>query len=250
MKIATILPTRHLGIEECNDYHLCLAHLMKDEEYKAFFKRKAGEGCFVMMDNGVVETGVPMPIERLVKIAKEVGVSEMVLPDSIYDHDKTLEMGKSALEYLHEDKDMWGKVSIMAVPQGKDPDEWVDCARKMLDWPLYINTIGISKFVSAYFPNRYRALTAAPFLIESERSVHLLGCPGDPNEVALVEEMLHGLVRGVDSGIAAMFTKAGVLMNGVNKRPKIELDFSNDSLQPDLLACNVSFWLRRCLGAI
>jgi hypothetical protein len=48
MRIATILPTSCLGLDE-SDYHMCLAHLMGPGPYRDWFAQKASAGEHVLM---------------------------------------------------------------------------------------------------------------------------------------------------------------------------------------------------------
>lgn len=243
MKIATILPIPYLWLEKDSKYHLCLAHLMHRPEYQSFFtNRTSEEGNFVIMDNGVVETGVPMPIEKLMEIATDSKIHELILPDKIFDVKGTLKLGEKAIPVTQG-----SNLRLMAVPQGRTAREWLTCLREMVQWP--VQTIGISKFVGKFFYNRYEALSMAwEDLIESDLDIHLLGCTSDPYEMNLIEQAIPGRIRGVDSGIAAMYTQAGKRMKNVPIRPKIEMDF-NAQLDPMMLTDNVSWWKSRILDA-
>lgn len=85
MEIATILPTKYLGMREDGQYNMCLAHLMDRPAYRDFFREQSRKGFFVLMDNGVVETNEPLKMEELIEIAEDIGATEMVLPDAIRD---------------------------------------------------------------------------------------------------------------------------------------------------------------------
>lgn len=249
MKIATILPTEYLGLEMRNDYHLCLAHLLGDARYGEFFKHQARKGNLVMMDNGVVETGEPMDIHELITLADHHGVHEMVLPDKIYSKQETLMRGGRAMFYFYKKRsEMEHDIDLVAVPQGADAREWAICVKEMLEWP--VKTIGISRFIYRYFPSRAEALRSVPELVDSDKEIHLLGCPNDPREIYEVEQAFPGRVRGVDSGIAAMYTQVGKYAGDGDPKPDVELDFSNDALDEGLLQRNVEWWRNRCLGNV
>lgn len=248
MKIATILPIAHLHLEQNNDYHLCLAHLLGDDEYFNFFKAQASAGKFVMMDNGVVEVGKPLTIEELYDLAVEVGVNEFILPDAIRDRGATLALSGQAIGYCLKRMRSEGRwMNLVAVPQGATAEEWADCVREMLAWP--VRTIGISRFTNAYFPNRLEALRAVPELIASSKDIHLLGCPGDPAEMADIDRSFPGRIRGVDSGIAAMYTQVGKAMCDGEPKPVVELDFAG-VLPEFLLKLNIAWWQDRIQGCV
>lgn len=224
MKIATILPTPHLTLEKESDYHMCLAHLMGDEKYADFFAKRARRS-FVLMDNGSVEVGHPMSARDLFFIAKRFGVTQVCLPDMIRDADKTLGLHAEASVVAQT---ITG-ISLMAIPQGSTKKQWVSCAESLLRmsdaWG--IDAIGISRFQYGIWEDRAEAILAVPDLVDSDLDIHLLGCWGsDPTEAyATASQLPEGRIRGTDSGIAAIFTQAGLrLMH--DQRPKIDLDFS------------------------
>ena len=249
MKVATILPAPYLHLEEHNDYHLCLAHLMGNKEYGGFFRDQAERGRFVMMDNGVVETGEPMPMRELIVIADHFGVKELVLPDALCDRATTLERGHEAItRMVYARPSLRHHIDLVAVPQGEDEEEWIRCVNDMLDWP--VRTIGISRFTARFFSSRAEALSCVPELIKSDKSIHLLGCTNDPREIYEVDVSFPGRVRGVDSGIAAMYTQLGMSMSDGQPKPSVELEFEEDTLDVDLLMENAEWWRKRCLGLV
>ena len=243
MKVATILPVKNLHLEEKNDYHMCLAHI-DDREYWQFFRERVSEGHHVLMDNGVVENGIPYTIEKILEIATDNLVTEIVLPDQICDREATLALGEEAITYLaHDRRSLW--LDFMAVPQGESTEEWCECAKAMLTWP--VRSFGVSRFVAQYAPHRRDLLEACPELLGSDREIHLLGCPDDPREIAEVNAAFPGRIRGVDSGIAAMYSQEGLFAGDGMPKPKVELDFHPDGNQDlSLLESNVSWWRRRC----
>ena len=243
MHIATILPAANLNLEAESEYHLCLAHLLSNRVYRKFFWKKAKEGKYVIMDNGVVETGFPKDIEKLFNLARSIGVNEMILPDMLYNTESTLNLGKNALKFASTRHDF--SCNFMAVPQGKTQEKWAACVREMLTWP--VKCIGISRFlVPTVFESRKKALEAVPELINSDKEIHLLGCPNDPAEIAEANLAFPGRIRGTDSGVAAMFTQVNLRMGECDK-PKVDLEFFDSDLDQDLLEENVTWWKNRCL---
>ena len=250
MNIATILPNKYLHLEDDNDYHLCLAHLLHDRTYREWFREKATRGDMVIMDNGVVETGKAMEMSRLMDLGASVGVSEIILPDEIYNRDETLFMGMDAMsEFVTAMGTDYEKESLplMAVPQGATAMEWVDCVKRMIEWP--VRTIGISRFTNKYFTSRLRALECVPELINSDKQIHLLGCPGDPIEFSEVETSFPGRIRGIDSGVAVIYATAGILMgDDPANKPNVEIDFFGEGLNDWVVRENVEYWRKRSRG--
>jgi hypothetical protein len=235
MQIATILPTAYLNYTRGDSYFMALAHLMKkDPGYRAFFVRAAAEGNFVLLDNGIVETGYPMQWSRLEALASECKVSEVVLPDCLNDREETIRLGLDALN-------SWaGECALMAVPQGKNFDEWKSCLEEIMKWP--VSAIGISKFTKRLGMTRHEVLQRSDNLIDSSLDIHLLGCNATDDEIYLIEQDFPGRIRGVDSGVAAIYSQEGLKMHPFVEKPNVELDFSKKDMNESLLIKNIDVW--------
>ena len=254
MKIATILPFKHLSLEAGSDYHMFLAHLMDNPEYAAFAKWQAARGAFTMLDNGVVETGVPLHIYQLMRLAKDCGITEMTLPDKINDRVETRQLHSSAMEML-ENYNPGQKV--MVIPQGATRSEWVESVIDMLalahEYPKQITAIGISKFCvnktredlrSKLFDSRLEALKAMPKSSSLKLDIHLLGCPDHPNEINQIRWACPR-VRGVDSGLPVFYTLHDLELTESSTRPvgkelNFNAEFKAECLT--LLKHNISTW--------
>lgn len=242
MKIAIILPVSHLLLDESCDYHMCLAHMMGIKDYWDHFERMAKRGDHVLMDNGAAENGTPLPIEQILGIAEASGVTEITLPDHIRDRDKTLNAHAAAAEIATS-----YNVRLMGIPQGKSQKQWTECARIMLSCKKYygIEAIGISKYQRGIWDSRLDAIQSVAGLVESDMDIHLLGCFGeDLTEAYRVEQALPGRIRGIDSGIAAIYAQNGQSLIGgyVNRaEPGHHLDFAKTP-ESGLLIRNLNTW--------
>ena len=243
LKVATILPVPFLEWERGADYHMCLAHLMHVPEYGQFFARMSNQGRFVLMDNGVVETGLPLPFEELLHIARAFDVTQMTLPDRIRDARATLELHEEAATGVR------GRhPTFMAIPQGRNIGEWVSCCQTIIeaapDWG--VRAVGVTKFLEGMVAQRSDAILAAG-LLDSGLDIHLLGTLGDdPTEIFRTNAACKGVIRGADSGMAAIWTQVGQVV-GRDPRPKVELDFLTHGNMPDvyddrLLRANIRRW--------
>ncbi len=244
MHVATILPVPHLQLAKDDRYHLCLAQILaKNAPYRDFFAAQAQEGKFVILDNGAAEGGC-QPIELILEQADDINATELVLPDVIYDTNKTLDLSWNALMYV-SDRDCNRK--IMVVPQGETFEEWCKCASEMIDWG--IDTVGVSKFTTPKYGMNAR-LRCVKFLHDEMKekgrkvSIHLLGCWKHPNEIGRIGRLYE--VRGTDSAVACIFTKGNKSLLTVQKRPDVELDFIHDVLPEDALKANVAAWRKIC----
>ena len=247
MKAATVVPLGYTHHLEGHTYYMCLANLMRrDAKYATFFAEQSLRSkAWVIMDNGVVETGSPMPIEDLAALHREFPVDEIILPDLVGQREGTLWMGRRALnKALYLD---WGGMTpdFMAVPQGSDISNWIDCLDQMIRWE--INSIGISRFAPRTgMESRFDLVDLAHSqmrLLDMKRSVHLLGFQESVNTLRQYETYHPGRIRGVDSGIATFWTAAGMRMLADDPaRPKLEVDLATAQVDHDLLSSNIAVW--------
>ena len=253
MHVATIVPTKYLHLIQDKPYHLCLIQeVLRDPAYREFYKRMCTEGKYVILDNGAAESE-NIGIEDIVRIQRYLGAAEIVLPDVFFDSMGTYTSTKGAMDYL---KACQVRVSKMAVPQGHSIEEWEECALNMSS--LRVNCIGIPKnLVHTSGKNaRGRAINTIlrlNYLMQKRLDVHLLGCWTDPREVGTLYNEFKGIIRGVDSGIAAMYTQAGLVLDPDNApKPgenKPYLNFQGE-LDEELLKINIDRWEKYCYGML
>ena len=89
-RVAHIVPVQHLADTEDMQYHMCLAHLVGNEEYRKHFAKMAANGRFVLMDNGAAE-GSQLQPERLLEMYEQINPTEIVLPDTLYESGSTIQ---------------------------------------------------------------------------------------------------------------------------------------------------------------
>lgn len=242
MKLATILPTPYLALAEEDDMHMALAHLVgKDPEYTEFFKARAAEGKFVILDNGVVETGVPVPIEVLVSKAKLIGASEIIIPDFFLNGEATMNSAIECIPYVRSNAP---ELKIMVVPQGDSIEDWMYYAKETIK--LDIDTIGIPKVLTK-FGGRDARLEVLADLGFSLRGldVHLLGCWENPLELTMIAKAVAAEqicpVRSCDSAVAYAYARDNILIShGV--RPSGAIDFSAHDANVECLIKNIAIW--------
>lgn len=248
MKTATILPPKYLHLIKDEPYHMCLAHLIKDrnefrlngDEYTFFYQCLTRQkDKYVIMDNGVVE-GDQRPIDEIVKKALFVGAHEIILPDVMLDQSATLKESYRALKWVKDNFPL----RIMAVPQGKTLDEWVDCAIAMIDWD--IDCIGVPKILTK-IGGRDARLEVLSRLGNKLRGldIHLLGCWNSALELTMIERAVQDKqirpVRGVDSALPFIYAKAGVQIDE-SDRPNVGIHFNETDVDTNLIETNIRLW--------
>jgi hypothetical protein len=247
LKVASIVSTPHLRETSNNDYFMALAHLVPgDEEYAAFFRDMSDAGKFVLMDNGVVETGTAMPIDRVLEIGAEIKAKEIILPDQLGNMAKTIDLGMEALHFIQDEGLKTPR--LLAVPQGETLSEWLFCLKEMSHWPIH--TIGISRFGPApraeLIYEGWKLGLFSRFL-----DIHLLGCKADPIEVARIVAGFPSLnIRGVDSAFPFYYALKGIRLPDESPVPREELDFHGSRADSALLAANIAWWEYRCRGIL
>lgn len=252
MKAATIVPQSYLGFVAQQDYHLALAHLIGREDfahYTQFYTNMHfNEEKYVILDNGLIE-GDPRPIGELYDKALRIDAQELVLPDVFVRKDATLAAIDHAMNFLNQK--MQNPIKVMAVAQGEDFDSWVDCAKNLLEWG--IDCLGIPKVLVklAGAHGRLAALQEIQEeLKETGTEVHLLGCWESPLELKVIENYVRRgeimPVRGTDSAIAYVYSRAGMRMCD-GPRPEGAIDFmANDVKDTELLQYNIQMWQEEC----
>jgi len=244
MLAATILPTKFLPIIEDEEYHMCLAHLIgKDDTYTRFYSKMAQKGRYVIMDNGVIE-GDPRPIEEIVKKALMIKANEIVLPDVYKNMLATLEKTYEAIRYVKGNFPF----KLMGVPQGETIDEWIQCAETMI--MMDIDVIGVPKVLTD-IGGRDARIEVLEILGNRLRGldIHMLGCWKTPLEATLIEcavrDEIIPKVRGIDSAIAYVYSKAGIKVDS-DDRPDLKFTFDETVVNHLLLATNICKWKDAC----
>jgi len=220
---------------------MALAHLVRsDFLYSVHFQVESRNGSYVLLDNGAFEDSM-VGIDELVNVAEEIEATEMVLPDSIGDGKATVRAVTDALEYVVS-RGHHKYHRLMAVAQGADLYEWSMCAEQLLDIPE-IDTLGIpKKLLTDVGPNaRARALQLVKNRLNG-RKTHLLGCGENPAEPRRVNNEHPGVVRGVDSSIAYVYS-----VEYKRVREGLRPDYTIDFVEPAtcdsrLLRVNMFEW--------
>lgn len=253
MKVATILPTPLLGMEPNKEYNMCLYHIVKSNDtYAKHFRELREQGQFVIMDNGAAE-GVNPSYEELIPVYAKVHPSEIVLPDVVYNKVETIKRTVAAYNEF-ERNSLQEVYQFMAVPQGETFNDWLDCLTTFLSLP-HITTIGVSKFVTPKFQKEMGddanvrlecvdAIVRLAHRMKRPVQIHLLGCYDNPKEIAEINRIFEDVVRGTDSAIAYVYSRAGVKYEpNVDRPDNNEIDFHNGTVDDiELLQYNMDRW--------
>lgn len=250
------MPIAHLEMTSADDFHMCLAHLVGGKSgpskiYTEHFQDMVAQGKFVLMDNGAAEKE-QLDLEELLERYAIINPTEIILPDTVLDTESTLKRSSEFLKMLIE-RDLPYK--RMAVPQGETLQEWRDCLKEMLTWP--IDSIGISKFLTIKLGKEARmdAVKIAVDLMAKRgihKEIHLLGCNDHPTEIGRIVQKYPDAIRSTDSAIAFIYSKYDLAMNFANmKRPAHHMSFFEDKTENVLLlARNKDRWVNFSNGRV
>ena len=124
------------------DFHFVIATELRDNPaYHQWYvdHQKYSDRKYIMLDNGLYETGQPMENEELLYYATTIGANAVCAPDWFGDGDRTL----GNLEDFLRGKPR--HMEVVFIPQGPHALGIVDCLRKALDtYGETINWIGLS----------------------------------------------------------------------------------------------------------
>lgn len=235
MYIINIVPAQNVEAMQNTKMMMFLTHLcLKYPEYKAFAKRYKG---FKILDNSLIELGAAMNFGTVLRVAKEIGANEVVLPDVFQDTDATLAAVSKALDKFEKPEGM----QYMAVVHGRTKADVARCMETYEQIPE-IDTLGIPKVLSKTFP-RGRA-TFESLWADSTKNVHLLGLWYSFNELEYYEDK--DRIRSMDSCQLAWLVRNKVdIWDGV--RPDghtIDLERPLSSREMEILGSGMD-WLRR-----
>ena len=230
-KIAEIVPSSQLEDTAKNYYHMCNAHYIVGDgrmecKYKNFYKRMSSHDKYVIMGNFYVG-GKQLGFRDYIDMYDKIHPAEMVIPYTQEDMNDTLAKFFDWIKYTEL------PCKLMAVPQGRDFEEWKTCAYVMM-CETRINTIGIPKNLNIVTNNEYARYDAALYLEEiadklkrKDVEYHLLGC----NErLAVIREMINVChkIRGCSSSLAYVTSKEEIVIEANTKRPDESIDILYD----------------------
>lgn len=143
MKIGYTFPPKwyksYPELRNFGDFIFIVPGFIRNDEDLAIYK-EAASSREVYLDNGVYELKKPIKISELRHLISELSPKVVILPDYWRDGKKTIQSVMDSLLALSD-----CPCSFMAVPQGKDFNEYIECLEELLKISE-IEYIGISKY--------------------------------------------------------------------------------------------------------
>jgi len=202
MRAALISPTEFLNeVQPYSDYHLVLTHkVIHSHKYQDFYRERSKAGDFIILDNSALENKAKSrPLKDVVLAAVLVRPSAVILPDYLFDSDRTLDelenaLRSPALRFLRR---VIPDIKLCAVIQGVDESDWLECFNILNDSRNGIDILGIPMLTTHLFGSRYEALRRISRRIKKQ--VHLLGFWHDVPLEEIKREREFDFVLGVDT---------------------------------------------------
>lgn len=215
MKSILIPPIPNLDISQGRPFHLLLSHLAENPDYAEFYKAERRAGSYLILDNGAHEFQSGEGPSRLLDLAEDLKVQELVVPDYLFDADQTVEKAKKALEWFSTvGRERFALLDprLMIVPQGNSFYSWKRCLHHLTEvfyefqardpstfWRTPV--IGVSKDYEEFPGGLPRLLDKViiPHAISMNSPIHMLGWGRKLWDLKIVAKEFGSFIRTVDS---------------------------------------------------
>jgi len=193
------------------DYYFVIPELLEDPLYKEFILNTPK---YIMLDNGAYESGFP-DVDNLLSNAREIGAREIVLPDYLYETEKTRLATREFIEGLSGEE--LKEFRWMLVVQGDTIYQWIDAYISFNEeFGEHTYSIGVPR--CPHKPVYFRTV-ATQTLRERGQLVdkphHMLGM-NDPSELLYM-----GFVRSCDTGWPFKVEKHRDILRRINLLRKL-----------------------------
>lgn len=243
MHVALIFPPALLKkYGETTRYHLVLPHLYPQRRYKDFYRERSETGDYIILDNGAAE-GFKFGLTHLYQVAQDMGVHEIVVPDTLGDMNDTIAKGLAFTRYTR------GEYRYMAVAQGQSIKEIMQCIDMYATDAkfAYVTTVGIPRLINIFDPIGRIKITE--FIIEKgyNRALefHYLGASAPFNEVKqlAVYGMSEEGIRGIDTSGPIYMSQKKYLIDEDSYVQRPKNYFKMTKVDSDILEYNINTYL-------
>ena len=202
-------------IPQESNYHLLLAHLLSNNEYCSFYRKRKEAGDFIIIDNGAFEFKKPMNVDKYRKMIIDSGIVPDVIVAPDYPFKRWADTANASFDFVSDIRGdrFFDKIKVMGVPQSEEGDYagWIECHNRLI-YESGVDFIGMSILG---VPNAFckmsgtkdvtfnRMLACAIMMndevVDKNVKYHFLGC-SDPRELIFMKSL--GWVYGNDSSTA------------------------------------------------
>jgi len=251
VRAALISPTEFLHqVQPFSDYHLVLTHkVIFDSRYRDFYAKRSKAGDYLILDNSAAEKkGRSVPLKDVVLAAILIRPNVVVLPDYLFDSDRTLDELENALRspQLRFLLRVLPNVKLCAVVQGIDERDWLECFSILNDPKNGINHLGIPKVAGQLFEHRWVALERIRKRVK--KPCHLFGVWWKDTLDDVAIEAQFPFVEGIDTLKPVRLAVHGMSLDRWSEVPRGKdfLERKYDGVNLELLKANCRGFVSLC----
>lgn len=168
--------------------------MFQQKRYRDFYRRRSEEGDYLILDNGAAED-LQFGTKHLYYVAQEMGVHEIVVPDTLGKSNETIAQGLAFSRYTRTG------YRYMMVAQGTTVMECIQTLDMIMTDSkfAYITCVGIPRLLNRL--DKHARFKVAKYIAQkgyhSAMEFHFLGAAHDLDEVGYLEQI--GIGRGIDT---------------------------------------------------
>ena len=258
INVSVIAPSAYLrqfaGQSPPTVHHAAAQRILSDPAYRAFFLEEERLGAEIVVDNGVFDLGAPLGAGDLVRAARAVDATEIILPDVMHDGPATMRASDRAAAEI---RDLTGRFRLCAVVHGADDTGWHRCYDHFAgsDYAGAIALPAARRKEQGGGVSKDRAAATRHLenhgLVDPGRVYRLLGL-GRTGHLELFEQREHRWISSVDCAAPVLLGAMGVRMrpDGPYEKiptPRVESVAWIDPAMFSLIRDNISA-VRRAAG--
>jgi len=235
VKAAIITPIDLLDLAALSDYHLILPQLYSNDTYRRFYDDVGG---FKILDNGAAE-GHRADYVELHDIGIQCGVDEIVVPDSLCDCNRTIELAREFEPHVRSE------FRYVGVAQGSTIAEILKCIT-YYSFTGWVTTLALPRVINNIHWSQRLSLIE-PIVKEFQfDAIHCLGGSAWVREVVALQGTGH--VRGMDTSmpvVLGLASKSLVDEGYVQRQPNyFDVQVERNSYVWELIYDNVRTYLQ------
>ena len=250
MKIAHIVPRKHLDLADMGDFDFVLAHIaLKSKKYLNFYKDRGDREIY--LDNGVWETGRPVNVRTMIELAIELKPTYIYATDYINDAARTIAATGTFCRAAARCAEFDSK--IIATAQGRSRDVWYSCIQQLAQVDG-VDMIALPRHTKydMYEYERNVALRMTKTRLDICRLIDtdqegfngkLFYATGTGASICVRELRAYPWIIGIDTTMACLLASQRIRISGrfENYKPDEKLDFSAkfDQEQLDAAVFNI-----------
>lgn len=246
---AALIPPKGLEATALHSkFHLVLplTDLMRSVAYMNTYKRAAGAGDFIVLDNGEAE-GCPVTGEELLHAARTFKANEIVLPDVLRDQTGTVSRTQVFLEQYGSQLEGY---QLMGVAQGINMGNFKWCVNRFAEMPQ-VTTIGMPRLMLQTVRSASARIDLANWITKKfpgRFQLHALGADGKHRKEIQWLSKYAANVRSIDTSMPYNYAIARAdLAGSVNHINRPEMYFTaswSGKVNQKQLNSNIETYLR------